>query len=138
MIFNATCIGKDGKERNYKFHVMEEQTKIRVNITNFDESPKLGAIDFQFLHLDDGTLRISDMYIDIEEYRQKGIPEGIIINLSRLLQKTILSSTKFQNNGEHLHEDAIKVWKRLVSQDLAVFDSSLERYKTLTTDEGLI
>ena len=129
IIFDAECLGKDGVIRKYKFYV-EEQGNIRVNISTPDGKPKWGCIDFQFDYFDKNTLRVSNMYIDNICYREKGIPEAIIINLSKILKKTIVSSTHFGDNGEHLHKPAKKVWERLVSKGLAYYDDSIGRYRT--------
>jgi len=130
MIFDAECIGKDGEIRIYKFEYLN-QDRHRVYLLNNQKIKQIGVLDFQLISLDDDTLKISDMYIDDVNYREKGIPEGIIINLSELLNKTIASSTRFQGGNEHLHEPAKKVWDRLVSKGFAYYDEDIGRYKTL-------
>lgn len=130
MIFDVECMGKDGQKRVYKFKYIEEDSH-RVYLLNNEEIIQKEVLDFQLILLDDNTLKVSNMYIDNLNYREKGIPEGIIINLSKLLNKTIASSTRFQGNTEHLHEPAKKVWDRLVSKGFAYYDENIGRYKTL-------
>ena len=129
MMFDVECIGKDGQKRVYKFKYIEED-RHRVYLLNNEEIIQREILDFQLISLDD-MLKISDMYIQDINYREKGIPEGIIINLSKLLNKTIASSTRFQGNNEHLHEPAKKVWDRLVMNGFAYYDEDAGRYKTL-------
>lgn len=130
MIFDAKCVGKDGEIRIYKFEYLN-QDRHRVYLLNNQKIKQREVLDFQLISLDDDTLKVSDMYIDDVNYREKGIPEGIIINLSELLNKTIASSTRFKDDGEHLHEPAKKVWDRLVSKGFAFYDEDIGRYKTL-------
>lgn len=129
MTFNTVCTGRDCQENLYNFHISNETTKYRVNIANEDETPSWGILDFQFDVINDDTLHCSNMYIDNEDYKSKGIPDAVIMNLAKILNKTIVSSTRFKDNGEHLHEPAKKVWERLVTKGVAHFDETTGRYK---------
>lgn len=129
MIFDAECIGKDRQKRVYKFKYIEED-RHRVYLLNNEEIIQREVLDFQLISYDD-MLKISDMYIQDINYREKGIVEAIIINLSKLLEKTIASSTRFQGGNEHLHEPAKKVWDRLVINGFAYYDEDIGRYKTI-------
>lgn len=130
MIFDAECIGKDGHKRIYKFEYLN-QDRHRVYLLNNEEIIQREVLDFQLISLDDDILKVSDMYIADLSYREKGIVEAIIINLSKLLDKTIASSSRFQGGNEHLHEPAKKVWERLVLNGFAYYNEDIGRYKTI-------
>ncbi|MDD3856072.1 hypothetical protein [Sulfurimonas sp.] len=130
MIFEADCIARDGHTNLYKFHILQEGRIYRVNIANEDGTPNWGIITFTFTFFDENTLHFSNMYIENDDYKMKGIPEAVIIGLARKMKKTIVSSTQLKDNGEHLHEPAKKVWERLVNKKLVYFDENLERFKT--------
>lgn len=130
MIFDAECLGKDGRRRRYNFKYVNENGHI-VYFLNNEKIIQREVLSFQLISLDDDTLKVSDMYIDDLSYREKGIVEAIIINLSKHLDKTIASSTRFQGGNEHLHEPAKKVWDRLVSKGFAFYDENIGRYKTI-------
>lgn len=129
MEFEADCIGRDGVIRQYQFLLTEEENKYRINLADNQGSPIWGKIDFQLSPFNNDELRVSDMYIDDVEYREKGIPEVLILNSARLLNKRVVSSCRFCGDEEHLHEPAVKVWERLVEKQLALFDTELGRYK---------
>ena len=125
--FKATIYLVPNQKTN---HWEEKNTSVLSNLLNNEEIIQREVLDFQLISYDD-MLKISDMYIQDINYREKGIVEAIIINLSKLLEKTIASSTRFQGGNEHLHEPAKKVWDRLVINGFAYYDEDIGRYKTI-------
>lgn len=131
--FNIECIGQDGNRRSFSGFLISEadNTKFKLILTEGDLPIVDYPVDFQLIVLNDNEIRVTDMYIDQTEYRALGIPDALIIKAREILNKTIVSSTRFQDNNEHLHEPAVKVWKRLVSNSLAYYDEDTGRYKTV-------
>jgi hypothetical protein len=64
---------------------------------------------------------------DHAELRGKGITEALIPEISRRLQRDVLSSPEYRDNSDRRTVHATKVWERLVSRGVAVREG--DRYR---------
>lgn len=129
--FKISCIGKDNIEHYFDGVWSDEGSTIRFSLNIEDQATKGSVITFNLLQPYNNEMKVKEMYIDRLEFRGLGIPDALILKAKELFSKTIVSSTKFQDNDEILHQDGERVWKRLVENQKAIFDEKSGRYKTL-------
>lgn len=64
------------------------------------------------------------------EYAGAGIPDVMIPEISRVIGKSIVSSSnRSAAPGEYRTAHATKVWDRLVAKELATYDAATDRYE---------
>ncbi len=100
----------------------------------YDNSIKITDIDIEYI-FEDIYIHSSKLYIENSNYRGRGIPDAIIFEIKNLFNKNIRSSRKaswFNTEfpPENRTSDATKVWKRLVSQNHAIYIESEDYYVT--------
>lgn len=134
--FELDCI-RDQTIRHFKGFYRDEGSEIRFILNDDDHNQQTEGyiIDFTILNIDDSTMRIQNMCIQLDRYLGIGIPEVLIIEAKELFGKQIISSTNTRNDGEEdanecISNKAINVWKRLVCRKLAYYDRETDRYKT--------
>jgi|GEM_PF-3578480 len=88
--------------------------------------------DFQFVELPDNEIKITSMFVGIDDYyRGKGLPEALIMEVQRLFPyQTIISSS---NTHKVLHredrwEPGTAVWERLVRSGNAKYSKERDIY----------
>jgi hypothetical protein len=135
MTFDLNCI-RGGKFRYFKGFYRDEGSEIRFILEDDENNPKTGYIvDFTIQHIDEKTMQVKNMYIDIDRYLGIGMPEALILKAKELFAKQIISSTNSRKDGEEainecLSEKVKKVWIRLVDCRVAFYDPESDRYKT--------
>lgn len=86
--------------------------------------------DFKVALLENNTLKVTDMFISKESHRKKGIPEALILEVKRIYNKQVISSSNKKPKilGEWRRDEASKAWERLVSQGKAKYDEEEDIY----------
>jgi len=120
------CVGKDGMIRTFKYKV--EEHPFRENrewIFRIYPISGYAADFFEFCvtEIDNNTVKVTMMHHNNQpEYIAKGIPERMIEEAHNVLKRRIISSTNSENHkilpNEYITISAVKVWKRLISNDL--------------------
>ena len=87
---------------------------------------KDGGFNLTLVEGTDGTLRI-DASLRHSSHRGAGIPDALLPELSRRLEKRIVSSSN-QDETESRSPEAEKMWKRLAEKGLARYDDQADRY----------
>ncbi|GHB54648.1 hypothetical protein [Persicitalea jodogahamensis] len=139
-IAEIACIGR-GEEINY-FKYARETSKENGNIkwifkikpSDLDETD---WFEFSITKINETMGKVTTMLHNyLEVYVAKGIPEKMIEEASQVLNLRIISSSnnpKFKSFGnESRSSGADKVWKRLVEQGKATYDSTTDTYEFLS------
>lgn len=136
-MFDLICV-RDEIRCNFTGFYQDEGRTIRFVLEDKDHDQREEGyiIDFKIINIDDVTMQVQHMYIDIERYRGIGIPEALILKAKELFGKQIISSTNLHKDNEDISNEGItkqakKVWERLVNQRFAFYDSVSNRYKTI-------
>ena len=102
-----------------------------INISVFDNDEFTGEF-FEFIVVKKNTItKVQNMFAHDNKYRKKGLPEELIAYAKTILKSNIYSSSVVHQGNDYISEEGKKVWKRLIENHKAVFDKSLNRYKTI-------
>lgn len=123
------CTDLNGNKRsayyNIKKIITDDGIK-KLEFRTYMENDKQNEwFDFKVALLDNDIIKVTDMFVGKQEHRMKGIPEALILELKRLFNKKIISSSNSKPiiDNEWRKPSATKVWQRLVIQNRAKYDS---------------
>ena len=127
-----TCVGKDGQERIFKYHLKESEENgkkkwifmvVPENLQFYD------WFEFSVLDINDNNGKVVMMkHNNRPEYIAMGIPERLIEESHIQLKLTIKSSSNKSNAGEYRTQPADKVWERLVEKGIAEYNEEADEY----------
>ena len=132
-----TCIDIYGNEikANYKIFEVENNYGLRkLEFRTYLPGDKEEVwFDFKIALIDNSIIKVTDMFIGKEEHRMKGIPEALILEVKRLYNKKVISSSNKKPIilSEWRRIEADKVWKRLVRLNKAKYDELNDIYELL-------
>ncbi|MGH8410468.1 MAG: hypothetical protein ACRERT_04500, partial [Pseudomonas sp.] len=124
-----TCVGRDGKKRNFLFDrptredgpPVRIQVHVRAELQNTSEH----FMELELVEDQPGLLRIHMIHHHgAAHLRQMGIPEVLLPLLKKRWGKQIQSSPVVGAAGVWRSPSATAMWKRLVAANLAQHDSS--------------
>jgi hypothetical protein len=125
-----TCIGKNKEEREFSLRIFKNyfgDKEFRVT----HESLKPDCFELVLRPLPDGSYFV--MYIDANTvYRGHGIPDMLLPFAAKYLSTKIRSSQKMAQDGNTWRtEEATKMWDRLVSAGIAVYNREEDVYRVI-------
>ena len=130
------CLGKDDVKTTFSYSIEESEINgfkkwiFRIVPQNLEFTD---WFEFSVVELGNGVGKVITMNTNFKkEYSAKGIPDKMIEEASNKLELNIISSTnkkahKFLDN-EWRTEAASKVWNRLVTRGIAIYDEEKDLY----------
>ena len=133
-----TCVGKGNQSRTFELRCEKDPFKQHWTFRAYTipelDSGEFFEASFETDPDDETTVRSIGMHAHAPEYRQVGLPETMILHAANVIGRRIVSS---RNEGERpknerrQHPAATKVWQRLVSQRVAVYDDETDSFALL-------
>jgi hypothetical protein len=135
------CIGRDGVHRTFMYWVEREITSDEwvFFVTTPEPLPSGELFQLTLTSVDRSTVRVTMMNAHNEPaYHGAGIPDAVLPEAARLLGRNVVSSrNKGERPGsEYRTASATKVWERLRSRGLAVYDAATDTYWLSTGRHG--
>lgn len=89
--------------------------------------------DFKIAFLTDGSIKVTDMFVGNEDHRKKGIPDALILEIKRLYNKKVISSSNEIKlvRDEWRKLPATKVWERLVLKNKAKYNLQTDTFELI-------
>ncbi len=89
--------------------------------------------DFKIAFLTDGSIKVTDMFVGKASHRKKGIPDALILEIKRLYNKKVISSSNKNKlvRSEWRKPPATKVWERLVLKNKANYNSQTDTFELI-------
>jgi len=127
-----TCTDREGNTQTYYYQI-EYPSEYESKEWHFRVSIEAKLLDNWFeatvKPLNKNSVCLSSIQHNYDNnYSAKGIPDALLPRIVEELNMNLFSSIKFSDNGEFRTDDAEKMWRRLVSNGVAEYDNSKNRY----------
>lgn len=128
------CVGADGVRREFIWRAdkaqLDDKWTFRVESQTSNPPGDCFELVVELLEERDHTARVVMMHHHGRpEYQAKGIPDALLPEIRRYLDKNVESSPRIAcMNGVYRTPAATKVWERLKRAGLAEYDSSRDVY----------
>lgn len=129
------CTDRDGNSQTFEYEFKPDMSKLQwtFRVWQLGEDLSNGFFELVVTEVSPSDVRITMLnHFQIPMYRAKGIPDALIPEVRRALDRNVQSSpTRGATADVYRTKDATKVWNRLVEAGLARHDKTTDVFHLL-------
>ena len=125
------CTDRNGNLTTFFFKSERDETRREINYKVYADPLPVSGEFFELSVKDLGNeLQVIAMFNHKEPaYKEKGIPDALLLHIAEFFKKSVRSRPKSAPNGDYRTADATKVWDRLVKKNIASYFPDEDIYR---------